>query len=108
MIGAWTLLKFGGPAVIIAVLGAYGYGYVSGKHKAESACQTASLRAEIAKLKHEKAVAEAAKAEAESGAAELAKEKAESEKQNEEYRDELAKRPDDRCIVNDADLRRMQ
>lgn len=107
MIGFWTLLKFGIPGVLILVIGAYGYGYFSGKHKAELACETASLRAEIAKLEQEKSTQAAADAAEAIAMTELQTENADLEKRVSDYADELAKRPD-RCAVTDDDLTRMR
>ena len=107
MIGFWTLLKFGIPGVLILMIGAYSYGYFSGKHKAELACETASLRAEIAKLEQEKSTQAAADAAESIAMTELQTENADLEKRVSDYADELAKRPD-KCAVDPDDLRRMQ
>jgi hypothetical protein len=91
----------------LSVAGAGIYGLWKGYSWASAKCETATLKAEIAKLKHEKAVAEAAEAEEDKAKAELETENEVLEKKVSDYADELAKRPD-RCAVTDDDLTRMQ
>lgn len=101
------LLKLLGVSVIACLL-AFGAGYFKGKWKAEGECQTAALKAEIAELKLELKTQKDADAEEASATAELAKEKAELEQKVSAYEDELAKRPDEGCAVNEGDLKVMQ
>lgn len=100
------LLKLLGVSVIACFL-AFGAGYFKGKAVAERACETASLRAEIAKLEQEKSTQAAADAAEAIAMTELQTENANLEKKVSDYADELAKRPD-KCAVDPDDLRRMQ
>jgi hypothetical protein len=101
------LLKLLGVSVIACLL-AFGAGYFKGKSVAERACETASLRAEIAELKLAIETQKQADAEETTATIELAKEKAELEQKVSAYEDKLPKQPENGCAVTDDDLRVMQ
>ena len=97
-----------GVAIGFAFLTIYQYG----KHVGYANCRTewvaANAAADLAKKKLEDKVARTVQELTQRHEAAIEQENMEFEKRMAIYETELAKRPDNRCVLNDADIRRLR
>ena len=94
--------------VALAALSIYEYG----KHTGYANCRTewvaANAAADLEKKKLEAKVAKTVEDLAQRHEASIEQQRTEFDKRIEDYEAELAKRPDSKCVLNDADTKRMR
>ena len=92
----------------LAALSVYQYG----KHTGYANCRTewvaANAAADLVKKKLEAKVAKTVEDLAQRHEASIEQQRTEFDKRIEDYEAELAKRPDSKCVLNDADTKRMR
>lgn len=104
---AGALLSPLGRVALIAAFGfgIYGFGWQRGKAKAETRCETAALRAEIATLKRDRDIARVAEADAATRAAAIEAANAADQRIVEEVRNAPS---NPACRLSPADALRLQ
>lgn len=115
-VGTWVvriIAALGSPlakvgAIVAVVLAIYTAGFIRGKHRAESRCQTAALNSRIAAQAIDLSVAQAT---AEAHATALRQEQAvvaANEEKIRDYERALAARPSGACTLGPDDVRRLR
>lgn len=108
VVGPWVKAALSPIGLLVAALvwtgGIYGFAWHRGKARAENACQTAALRAEIATLKADIAIARQAEADAATRAAAIEASAAADRK----IVEEISRAPSNpACRIDDAAARRL-
>jgi len=109
--GAWKFISSPFGLVLILALGVFMYGGYK-KRQGYAECKTewvaANAAADLAKKDLEAKVARTVRELAQKAEADLEKQKTKFEEILGEYEVELAKRPNNACLLNDADIRRLR
>jgi hypothetical protein len=107
----WNFIKSPIGIALITILAFFGT-YTYGKHVGYANCKTewtaANAAADLAKKELEAKVARTVRELAKKAEASLEQQKTEFEKRISDYEAELAKRPNNTCLLNDADIRRLR
>lgn len=109
--GAWKLITSPIGLVLILAFAVFTYGAYK-KHQGYAECKTewvaANAAADLAKKKLEADVARTVRELAQKAEADLEKQKTKFDEVLGEYEAELAKRPNNACLLNDADIGRLR
>ena len=94
--------------VALAALSIYEYGKQTGYANCRTEWVAANAAADLEKKKLEAKVAKTVENSAQRHEASIEQQRTEFDKRIEDYEAELAKRPDSKCLLNDADTKRMR